>query len=675
MVLIKKVFICLCALISISLFFHLSLLLYEPIKAFVTIITVIFLPGSILNYYLFRNSEGFDVLENISIIFCLGVSFWVVPSMIGFRFQLPLMFFVYFLIFIIMVYFVLVIFSKEKKTRTFIHGLNLNWPVISFCILSFIFCIFVYISSQFHGIFFDTFYHIGSLRNIAQSEYLLSKSDAFVNGMLPLSPYIENVWYFVMGFISYLGHVEAPVVYIVMSAILSITAISAFYVLVKEFVKYPWISFVVTFLSVCFWLFVIPFFGAYRTVFQNFYYSFLPYPGEMVHDIIFPLAIVFYLKYLLNGKNSNLIASGLFTMAAVSGHASFAYYLSLIFLSCFVGGCINKNLELINIKRFFTLGSIFLLIVGIVNGSKYFNLKKASGYADFTFSLKAYATGRDGFLIFGDRYIMFDPLWVIKGYPFEVAGLLMLPLLFWIWRHEYKNIIILLTSILIVPLFIVFNPVLAPWISHLISVVLYYRTGWYSHNILFRVSLFTVLGIVVSNPKLFIDLKPDVVMRRFRSVVLFTLPFILLTCIFIYAPTRKVFINALTNQKGFVDIKKIGEKPLFIFLKEKVPANSVIASSQDLSYLIGAMTQQKTIAIMSIRMSDYEEGKLRIADVNTITSFKNSKTLIIELLKKYNCRYIIIDAKSSAANKYRRYKLSFSPVFEDGELVVFKYIQ
>lgn len=670
----SRIFMLSCLGVSAAAFFRLPLPFAGEIAAFAGIVTVLFIPGSVVKYFLFRKTSDFDGLENLSIILCLGVSFWVIPSLIGFRLHLPLLFFVYLLLGMVLIYLRILILAGEKEKPVFIKGVTVHWPVVVFGVLSILFCISVYVSSRFQGDFFDTFYHIASMRQVAQGERLFGVPDVFVNGMTALSPYIDNVWYFIGGFISFLNHLPVTVVYMVMSFVLSMCAISAFYVLTKVFITRSWLSFIATVLYVCFWFFLIPFLGAYHTLFQNFFFAFLPYPAETVNMIIFPIVIAFYFRYLLNGKNSDIIAFGLLTMTAVSVHTSSVFFITFVILSGFITIWISKRVALIQTKRCLVLLFVFLLASGISCGFKTLLLRKAMYFASYVTSLKDYAAGKAGYCSWGDNLIMANPWWCIKGYPWQAVGLFVVPILFWAWRREDKSRLICLLACLLTPLLFLFNPLLSPLIARLFTTVLYNRLGWNSHEVLFRVPLLVAVALIVSNPKYVSGLRSDVVMPHRRAVIFFMLPFVILIGIFIYTPSRRVFVNALTNKKGFVDIKTINQEPLYLFLKEKIPVKSVVAAPEGLSYLIGALTPQKVIAIMAIRMSDFTQSEIRLADLERIIQFSGSEIEITRLLEKYDCRYVIVGATTQAAEKYRQCALTFKPVFDSEKWIIFKRI-
>jgi hypothetical protein len=218
--------------------------------------------------------------------------------------------------------------------------------------------------------------------------------------------------------------------------------------------------------------------------------------------------------------------------------------------------------------------------------------------------------------------------------------------------------VLFLAISMFISLNIVFNPVIGPPLSKLITVTIYRRM---SQEILFLVALFGGIAIFFNS----------IIKQRINVIVL---SFIVMAGVFIYPETNKILLNAMTNKKGFVDIQNIGKEPLFLFLKDKIPHRSVLAAEPEFSYLIGAVTHHRVVTIMSTRMSDYKEAEKRVEDNRKILEFDGSEEEIIHLLEKYRCNYIILDPQNDSVSKYRLLDSEFNIVFNSEEWVVFAYV-
>ena len=640
-------------LLALGVFFKIPFPFFNWTRVLIIIWMVIFIPGLFIYEICYRKETNFDYIEIFSILFCFGVSFWTIPAFIGFRLHLQLYWYIIasFGIAVSFIFWKLLVRQEKLKIK-----IDLSFSFYIFIFISILFSIAVTLSTRFHRADFDTFYHLAQMRKISEGGNLNGFFDPFTGKMLSLAPYIENTWFFIVGLISYVSHVEVGTIYVVMAGVLSLAAISAFYALTKVFVGQTRTALLATILFICFWFLFIPFWRNYSTLFQNLFFSFLPYPGELLQYVVFPVAIIFYIRSILSGNKSDLIASGLLTFTVVSIYAGYIFYLSLVFISLIIAGFFFKDLSHEKIKRYLLLGSIFLIAAALIIGTKFHLMKNAISYIPGMTSLKLYASGREGYWIFSDRLIMLDPILYFKRAPWQMISLLFLPVFFWKRQGLSKFANLFLVISIFISLNIVFNPVIGPPLSKLITVTIYRRM---SQEILFLVALFGGIAIFCNS----------IIKQRISVIVIF---FIVMVGVFMYPATNKVLLNAITNEKGFIDIQNVREEPIFLFIREKIPKNSVISANQDFSYLIGAMTSRKVITIMWGRMSDYKEAERRIEDNRKIIEFDGSEGEIVQLLQKYGCSYIIIGSQDKSVDKYLLHNSKFSMVFKTEEWIVFE---
>lgn len=661
-------------LIVISgIFLKASFPLLDEIRILIVLWSVIFIPGIFLFGLFFNKGSDFDCIDILPVFLCLGLCFWALPAFIGFNFRLSVNLFVLLEILLIAAYLIWKLRLKQAEIK--LKGaLSSGWPLWVFIASSFFFSFMVFLSARFHRIDFDTFFHIASMQKIAAGGRLDGYTDPFT-GMATLAPYINNLWFFIVGLISYISHIEVVKIYPMLAGVLSLCAITTFYTFVKHIFKDTNLAVSAGLLFIGFWFLFAPFWDFNLIFFKNLFFVFLPYPADLLCLIILPMAAIFYLRFILSGDKVDMFVSGLLSLAVATLHVSFIFYLGLVFASLLLTSIFCKSLTRQQINSYFLLAFILLIVVMFTCIIKIPMLKSTSNYlADMT-SLKSYVTGRVGYWEFGKYLVMPDPVWYAKKSPWSALALLALVVLFLKIKGRDKFRVVFLAIGLVFPLLLLFNPVLAPFLSEILTVTVYRRIGLYSHQMFFFVALFSGMAILFTSGRP----RQPILKRDLRALfsrdAIIPIVFIL-SCVgmFTLTVTKKVYFNALTNNKNFVDIQYIGQEPLFDFLKNSTPLNATIAANPDYAYLISSVTGRKVITIMTTRMSDYKEADRRTEDNRRIIEFDGKDAEIMQLLQKYNCQYIVLNNQDKALGRYKSTLSSFALIFDFGEWIVFKRI-
>ena len=371
----------------------------------------------------------------------------------------------------------------------------------------------------------------------------------------------------------------------------------------------------------------------------------IPYPDQIARHIVLFVSLYFFLQFV-NEKNrvyllTSILAASLLTLIHLFSWVHFLLavgafgVLSLPFLST---DYFKNSVKVI-------LGTLLvsapILILKLQNASSIVGI----------ISLKKNA------IVFTDKIFVVDPL--SKGPIFILSSVLLVYLIF-VFRKSIKNRVwlIFLASSYLAGAFIMFNPVLAPVTSKIISYTYMNRLGNLAYRELIMASF--IFFVILSFKEKY---KIDNVLKTIVIIVILSMGLLIPLQ---FAPRNKT--------DKFVDNTRV----LTDYINSDLEKNSVYASDLWTSYNIPAFTNNYIIATYPTHMTSNVHKPERIEDLKTIYSKTASIEMTSELLDKYDVSYIVVinkPKKNDILMDQKKFvgKDEFREVYSDNNYKIYSY--
>lgn len=621
----------------------------KVVKEILFFLTIFLFPGYLLWRYLSPGAgvskrgeaPAFDHLEQVPLYFSFSVAFWSGLGLAYFYLYLPLDYIIGLFLVILLALTVKEALSKggpqpaSDDVSPCPKG-PILWYYLALGVVVAVFAGLLWLAAPYQQADFDTYFHVAAVRKIAERSVWLNADQFLGNGAPAQLPYAANSWYLMLAVFSRISHLDITQIYVMTVVLLSVVAVLAFYLVVKTLLASKLLSLLAT-IAYVFYLFVV---YTYQVsgVFTVLYPTFMPYPGEMLRFIIFPVMFAVLVKYIVSGHKPFLLALALLAVALVTVHLQFLIYVALTL------GSIGLLL-LILIKRYkqhFFRAVIASLVIG--GASLVFFLPKvlfansavASSYMELPFWLNPDVVQKDYLFVTKDLYLLnFSGLFARTGVHF-LLSLLVLPLIF-LPQLKVDRLKAVLFSSVVVLLFIIYNPLVVPLLVKTISWVVPRRIAAFSHWAIYFSVSFAVFALLVTYP-LTIWKKND---------KLALLPLAITIVLAVLIASLPVFATpvakAVNNGGHYANITELREEGLFRFLNTQVEPESVIAADLGTSYLIAALTGQYVIAVTPNRMGVGGEAALvRFMDALNISSLNLPLEELKKTMSKYGSKYIVV---------------------------------
>lgn len=642
------------------------------------ILSMFFLPGFIVLELVFsRWSQRLDPLERVPLMFGLGLAVWTLLAVPAYRLQwfsdaviggmLAAM-----LLGLVILYYLKVRNGKplaEKESRrTYINPYYLGILILVLIIAA----IVSGYTAQFQGECFDTYYHLAGYRKVADNVRIIGGDMMLGSGNPGFVHYSSNPWYLVFGLAARLARLDIIWLYVGLAAVMTIMVFLVFYMLLKALVREPNVAAVGTLMVAVPWISELAWtcLSAYYFAFQ-----FLPYPSTLCQLILLPLALVACFHYGAWRNGTSWGAVCLLSLATMGQHACFIAWVPLVLgmalgMQLLLGGTFRQRAE--TGALILAIGIIAALLAYLMTTFPLAAKLPPSTEAE---TLKLWAVCGGGFWKLSDAYYACDPRYVLQTGWLEIAGMALLAW-FMIRRNRMKADIstsrcmpadgnghlflpsppwIIVAAAFFSTWLIAFNPLVVPWIIHLLnwSIVVYRILG--CNTVLSHVILYGALACLIFWLSC---LCRKTGQARFARM----LPLVgILACIIIpllIKPVRAALVAVVQNRGWYASMIDLSTSTLYRQLSALEPGTVAVEFGDGLP--IVALTPHYVVA--DLHIGDHRIIDERRRDNDAIINFLVPRPELVRLLEKYQCRYVVVPRGNPARSLFQAQADLFSEI-------------
>ncbi len=669
--------------------FHFNPILTLPFGIFVMLL----LPGYLLSTLFFQKfSRSLEVIEQLPIFFGLSLTFWTILSAIAYQIQLPTNFVIGIIIFLEIGTLIFLQFKyfynhyptslSEINHQTFFsHKLYLG----IFLLLIGIIGVLGAINSQFQGFNFDTLPHLAAYRKIAASSKIIGGDVLYQQGAPYLFHYASNPWYLFMGLTARLSHVDVVWLYISLVPVLTLLMFFTFYSMLKSIIFDPHTALLGSIMVTIPWISEL---AIQWKNFHSFYLGFFPYPYTVSELILLPLLLTSCFRYIYKPSQTVWLLTSLLAIATIGQHVLFVIWTPL-----FLGFILLTSNLIVSSKmnRFqnyalfaeICLIAFFLLFLQIsfplalapspMNPNKIL-LDWSSGGSVWILGKNFFASSPQYLLTTGWKQLL--GFMIIAGFIGFTQGVLFikkdsrrrLPQLTWIPSRTW-HLMLGVFAVIVGPWIVIFNPLLVPQIVQLFGSSIPIMRVSESMTVFSHVLIFGTLACLLS--LLFSLLKGEKKGHHWKTVVLIV--GLLLICSPLLSKSVRVALaNSLSDNRDTPSLLNLQQNKFYQELSQHPPG--VVAITFKQADMVAALTPHYVLAVQIWHNTNLQEGKKRLGDNEKIINFSVNFAKMQQLLKKYNCRYIVIARNSPHLSRFKIHSSFFKEIIETPEQIVLEVL-
>lgn len=614
------------------------------LKIVASFFLIILIPGILIvkNKKIKKYIDTLDLYQEIIFSFIFGIFIWLLISTLAYGIGISTEFLINFIKFCVLI---AILTHLKKLPRLHLHRNYFNFiDIYSILILASAF--FVGYIAQYQTGDSDAFAHIAAIRNIANSERILSCDWILGQKYSMVSAYGCNPWYLVVGMIVRFSDVDIALAYPVLSGMLFAFSVIACHALIKELsfpneylAKVGSIFFVLA--SVINWLIIIG---------ENPYYSLDPinnliFPQHLVSWILFPATMIFFIRYLKDKKASNFFILLICLLVVSRVHPSWLFWAPILL----IGGLFFNQIGIQNEYKAwidYVKKSTAISLVGLIALSGYLFCKNTHSTDINIIDPIALWRVSGGNLMFISNFIyLYDPkVYLFDRGVIDLGVILLLGFLSKLSGDKFCeiycstnkaifNILLwLYVGIIASVFFIVFNP-LATFlvINHLKSSVVLYRAFSLITPFLSCVAIFAVLSFV----------RLGVNERSFRVL---TIGAILFTGLILLSWKIGYFKALLQNKGGYYSTTHSINALPFSYLRMLAPG--VIVINPQLATPVAALTELDPMITEVWRAKSTWEIAVNKSDNDDLLALSKSRSELLEIIARRDVRYFYLSREN-----------------------------
>lgn len=283
-----------------------------------------------------------------------------------------------------------------------------------------------------------------------------------------------------------------------------------------------------------------------------------------------------------------------------------------------------------------------------------------------SFKIDGSAATRGDYLFLNDHFYILNPVILLSsgGIIFSLTFLSLIILFIFKFKESLDySILVMFSGIIIVPLFLIYNPLIVPFLVKIMTWILPRRINYNPNFLIFFTILFSSISFFIAkflkkiklfqNKKIILDVIP-----------LFFIIFLIVLLLGI-KDLREGVLTAINAKEGYLNIVEIPKNNLFNYLNTKIPKESIICSDPSTSYLVGAYTSHYVASFHLTRMGvSYEEAAKRAYDNDRIMGLSLFLEDLIKISDRYRCNYIVFNKKDHLPDETKEYQPIFENIFE-----------
>lgn len=514
------------------------------------------------------------------------------------------------------------------KKGTLFKGIEFKKDFIFFLLLILIAgstLMMVWITPHFDG---DILFHLAQIRKLAENSPV-SPAEAFfpIDKVNPAYGY--NVWYFAVAIVASIAKADTVVVWSHLIFVILPISILALFSLAKVLFK----DRLAALAAAAFYVFFNGFLA------NAWEFRFAPVPDQIARHVVLFVSLLLFLQYL----NSKTRRDFFLTVIVATSLTAIHLYSWVHFL--------------LAVGSFSVISALFLPIENLKNGLKIVSaviitsapylllkLENAAAVVLPEPSKRSLLAIFNGFYIVSPRYL--------QGRNFYITIIVLAYLVFRYRKVLREKIwLLFISSSALAGIFTIFNPILAPLVSKLI-------TFTYTRRLFYLVQLELIWAAFV----IFVILRAGE-RRKFAPHFKALFMAILLTAIVATPLKFKASAATATTDKATNDLMR--------YITTSLPERSVFAAGLWVSIRIPAYTNNYIVMGEPTHITSNVDKEQRLEDLADILSGQTSLEDTIKLLDKYDVSYIVInieEKKRDVAIDTEKFvnKKQFEEIYNDG---------
>jgi len=533
--------------------------------------------------------------------------------------------------------------------------------VISLVVVLLIIAIVVGLSTEYQRYDFDSSTHLAGFHKIADSARIIGGNPFQGPQYSYITHYIANPWYLAFGLSARLAHTSVTWLYVYLAALLSPLFFLGVYSLIKVLIRERWIAILGTLLMVGPW--VAEKALAWGPPMGTFYLQFLPYPETCAQLILFPLWLNYCLRYVYSQTLAHWAVTALLAVAAMGVHPEnlflIPYSIGIVFIVSILYPASRPNWgRMVGLGVFIVISAAVIAYL-IVNplGKDY--LKDTWVVFDKEDVLRQFL--RNAWVINPDLYAVHPKFLITLDNIKNTLGCVVTTLFIWFrpslsvakkegrWLPvislttspsvSSRHLALTVAAVFAGPYLILYNPIMAPLTANLLGSVLPLRLMAPFYEVL---ALACNYGAIAS---IFIMFLWDNVLNEYGKkgkTVLLAIVVIGGVVIPLGRPDVSSMIWRIIDRDAVtVSILDLEDDPLYRKLSTHEPG--VVAIDKERAEYLVMSTPHHVISCTRM----IEERQL---DNRRIVNFSVSLEEIKDLLRRYNCRYIVVPLDTSVVS-------------------------
>jgi hypothetical protein len=488
-----------------------------------------------------------------------------------------------------------------------------------------------WINPHFDG---DALFHLGQIRKLAVNSPI-SPNEAFfpIDKISPAYGY--NVWYFAIALISSITKLDVTTVWSHLIFILVPTSILSLFAFAFGLFKDRLLALI----SSIIYVFILGYVGS------AWEFRLMPYPDQIARHIVLFISLYFFIQFIREGRRVYFLFTVLTAVLLTTIHL-FSWVHFLLAVGFF--GLVSFFLK--NRRYFFDSSKTLLAVLFLSAPYLYLKLQNARAVVEENYLRKAALNLFDGI------YIV-NPL--SKNLLFYSSVLALIFLIFF-YRKSLKNKLwlVFLSSSALASFFVMFNPLVTPFVAKLITFTFTKRLV----SLVYIALLFSAFLVFVM-----LEFKEKVGKEKiFKNlIIVFTFTLIVLLPL---------------NFRSSYSEDKYQERvvPTLEYINNNLPEQVTLAADMWTSYRIPAYTNNFILMTYPNHTTWNVHKPSRLKDLKDIFSSDTSIRDTMALLDKYEVSYLIINEKPKKndirvdQDKFAG-KKDFKEIYKDNNYKIYSY--
>jgi hypothetical protein len=629
-----------------------------PALAGFVLIALLVVPGLALGQRFSRTTDGVRGLAEAG---ALGLGWWAILG-VGY-FYAPIPFEVFAWIGLLACVFLTFL---PRRTAQATAGITDPWFVAVLAVITIAFAAVSAQASRFHIVYFDTYFHLAGVGRLLEGGTYHAQ-DPFLGGAAPAqTPYAANTWYLLLALTSWFARVPPEITYVAASAIVAVASILVVYVLARAILgdrprAVLSAAIYVAYITVVYTWIIVP-------VLPVMYMAFGPYPGEVLRFLPYTLLLLLLIEAVssddagINGASAALITAALVTI-----HGQYLLYLAVSLFALFVAALFARQ-RIARLKRYariavpISAAVVVFLVLRAGLGSRI-----ADRWFVLPYDTNPFVVQHDYLVLTPNLYMLNPTALIAPSGVILVAGIIGgIAMLAGTWAGVDRRRLAYALALLVVPVAIVWNPIVIPVLVRLVTWVLPRRIDFFSNLLVFAGVAFAFL--VAALMTLVRRALPAADGRAMTLLVILAATGLALAS----STFREPIATALVPRPGAIDITAERHDELISYFNA-LPDPVVVCADTNTSYLLGAFTKHHVVSVDETRMgvSDAEAAQ-RVADNQALLSGTLSAFAFRNLADRYGVQYLVLSHDSPARASILALG-SVAVAFETHDSVVLKW--